>query len=193
MDFKTGRLANFKDVRWEPIYDTITLGTGALTSSTNMFFASPISATKTKNDTNLVVAASLPSPQAFRCFGIHAEAFVTDVLDRNLLPKILMGSYIRFFVGTKDYAKVPFARICGGLNMEFDGADSKVGAADVFEVAQFGKPAHFGYRFPKNYFVDIAATENFGVEWVINIASHTINTAVGIKMYLDGFRGVDVR
>ena len=48
-------------------------------------------------------------------------------------------------------------------------------------------------QFPKEYFVDIAATENFGVELNINIASHTVNTAFDIKMFLDGFRGVDVR
>jgi hypothetical protein len=189
----TGRLANFTDVRWEPLYDTITIGTGALTVADNYFFSAPISATKTKASTNLVNNASLPSPQAFRCYGVHAECFISDRADFNVLPKLLMFSYIRFFVGTKDYLTVPFARIAGGLKLEFDGADSKVGSADVVEIAQFGKAAHFGMRFPKQYFVDIAATENFGVEWVINIVSHTVNTAFDVKMYLDGFRGVDVR
>lgn len=193
MELKSGKLANLTDIRWEPLYDTYTFGTGALTTSTIRFFSSPISATKTKNATNMVAAASLPSPQAFRCYGLHAEAFISDRADFELLPKLLMSSYVRFFVGSKDYAKIPFARICGGLSMDFDGCDTATGSADKIVLAQFGKPAHFGYRFPKNQFVDIASTENFGVEWVINIASHTVTTGFDMKLFLDGFRGVDVR
>ena len=104
-----------------------------------------------------------------------------------------MNSYLRVFVGTKDYITAPLAYFCGGINFEFDGADSKVGVDDKVVIAQFGKQKPFGARFPKNYYFDINATENFGAEWVINIPSHTVVSPVDVKLYLEGIRRMDVR
>jgi hypothetical protein len=172
------------------LYDTYTIGAAALTSLSNMFFSTPISGTKTKNETNMSNAGVLPSPQVFRCFGIKAEAYVTKNTDITILAKLCMDSYIRFFVGTKDYITIPFGAISGKVYQVIDGLNSTAGADQA--LSSFGAPSAAGYKLPKNGFIDILSLENFGVEWILN-TSVTLNANLDIKIYLEGFRGVEVR
>ncbi len=186
-----GRVKSLKEFRWEPLYDTYTITAGALTALSNMFFATPVSGTKTKNETNMTNAGVLPAPQVFRCFGIRAEAYVTKNTDIAILSKLCMDSYIRFFVGTKDYITIPLNAIASKVYQVIDGADSKVGATPQ-ALASLGAPAACGYKLPKNGFIDILSLENFGIEWILN-TTVTLNENLDLKVYLEGFRGVEVR
>jgi hypothetical protein len=193
---KSGRLENLKDVRWEPLYDTAVIPASALTKSSIRFFSTPIGGSKTLLDTNMVSQSQLPSPNVFTCFGIKMEAYVNlsnkaHIADLNLLSKLAMDSYVRFFVGTKDYFTEPLSVIMGKIEEHVTGMDVATGVAR--SLMQFGKPSHFGFRFPKDQFVTIGSNENFGVEWVIDTAAITPNNAVSFKLYLDGLRAVDVR
>jgi len=185
-----GRVKDLKEFRWEPLYDSYVITAAALTSFSNMFFSTPISGSKTKNDTNMTNAGVLPSPHVFRCFGLKFESYVTKNTDITILSKLAMDSYLRFFVGTKDYLTIPLNAAAGKVYQVIDGLNSTAGAAQA--LSSFGAPSATGYKFPKNGFVDILSLENFGVEWIVN-TSVTLNEDLMVKIYLEGFRGVEVR
>jgi hypothetical protein len=186
-----GRVQNLKDFRWEPLYDTLTITAASpLVVATNMFFSTPISGSKTKVDTNMTNAGVLPNPQVFRCFGIRAEAECVHSTDWSVMASYLKKSWIRFFVGTKDYLTVPMAAIAGKLYVNLNGSKNDGTAARAF--SSLGAPSVSGYKFPKNGFVDILALENFGLEWNSQVVDNLIAN-LKVRVYLDGFRGVDVR
>jgi len=185
-----GRVKDLKDFRWEPLFDTLTITAGALVAVTNMYFSVPISGSKTKIDTNMTNAGVLPNPQVFRCFGIRAEAQCLHATDWSVMASYLKKSWIRFFVGTKDYLTVPLSQIAGKMYVILNGSKNDGTAPRAF--SSFGAPSVSGYKFPKNGFVDILALENFGVEWTSTVTD-TLAANLKVRVYLDGFRGVDVR
>ncbi len=186
-----GRVKNLKDFRWEPLYDTLLVAAASpLAVFTQMFFSTPVSGTKTKVDTNMATAGVLPNPQVFRCFGLRAEAQCTDPADWSVLASFLKKSWIRFFVGTKDYLTVPLAAISGKMYLNLNGSINDGTAVRAFSC--LGSPSVSGYKLPKNGFVDILALENFGVEWNSQVTDNLL-TSLKVRVYLDGFRGVDVR
>ena len=190
MDLQGGKIKNVKDFRWEPLYDTYTIGNAALTTLTNRFFSTPISGTKQKYQTNMVAASQLPSPQVFRCYGIKARAISVDTRDSRTLGYLCMDSWIRFFVGTKDYLITPLAKVAGKVYSVIDGLNSAAGAQQG--SVSFGAPEVSYFKFPANGFIDILSTENFGVEWTLN-TSFTLNASVNLVIELHGYRGVEVR
>jgi len=191
------RLKGVRDIRWEPLYDTYSFTAGAVLAAglVTRFFSTPIgqgSPAKTYSDTNMSNAGVLPSPQMFRVYGIRMEAIVTDPADALFLPALEKFSSVRFFVGTKDYLEVPLAEVCGQIFGQLSGGKTD-GSAKV-GIYQLGAPCAVGYKYPKNGYTDILATENFGVEWTITSgASFTINSGVKVKCYLEGYRAVEVR
>jgi len=182
-----GRIKGFLERRWEPLFDTLSIAAGAYNTSDTTFFSVPQgSAAKTKSDTNMVTAGQLPAPQVMRVFGIRAEACLTDATDFGVLKKLSVDSYIRFFVGTKDYLTVPMSAISGKIYMAAGGHMTAL-------VQSFGAPSAKGHVFPKNAFIDILQQENFGVQWVLATAANTLNSALKLRIYLDGYRGLEVR
>lgn len=197
MGNQSGSVQGKQDVRWEPLYDTVTLANAAYTKSTQRFFSTAISGSKTLQKTNMVNAGALPSPQGFKCFGIRMEAFLSQaagtISDIAALQTLAMDSYIRFFVGSKDYFTAPLAAVCGGIDLSISGsASTHTTTPDPMAYTYLGRPNHYGFRFPKNQYVQIGSAENFGVEWVIN-TTLTTNSSIDFKCFLDGLRGVDVR
>ena len=187
----TSRIEGLSDVRWEPLYDTYKIATGSATAFTNRFFSTQIGGTKTEKDTNMQLAASLPKPHIFRCFGIKFECITYHKTDIMLLPKLMETAYLRFFIGTKDYLTVPMAKASGGITMHVAGG--KTDGADEIHFEQSGTSSSDGYKFPKNGYIDIGNSENFGVELVSASTHGNAAADMYIRCYLLGYRALEVR
>ena len=105
-------MANAADyVNWI-FYDTLTVAAaGAIGASFN-FFTTPISATKTKMQTNLEQVQQLPNPQWFNCIGIGFE-FGSEVTLADV--QTVINNYLfEFWVGSKTYAEGIYTKYPSG-------------------------------------------------------------------------------
>jgi hypothetical protein len=138
----------------------------------------------------MTLAGQLPNPQAMTVNGIRAEAEIYSGADWELLIKLLRGSYVKFFVGTKDYLEVPLSYIAGKLSLKMAGSIND-GTSKRF-AQWLGEGSENGCQFADNKVIQIAPQESFGIDWIGTI-SHTPAVATPIRFYLDGVRYVDVR
>jgi hypothetical protein len=116
-------------------YDRLTAAAGATPSQSLLFFASPMSATKTKLDTNMQLASQLPPPKSFVVTGIRsifADMFAPDI------ELINTSYYNEFVIGDKPYAEGHFDLYPGGAGVY--GAIASTAAASVDLVASNGLP-----------------------------------------------------
>jgi len=104
-----------RDVGYEgpwTLYDRLTAAVAATTATSLRFFQSPISATKTKNDTNLLSAGQLPHPERFKVLALRF------IFAPNMHPGdielFLSTYYAEFYVGQSIYAEGPMSLYPGG-------------------------------------------------------------------------------
>lgn len=190
MNIGSGRVKNATDVRYEPLYDTVYLPASGITAFSYRLFSTPIGGTTDERTTNMTLAGILPTPQAMTIMGIRAEAIVYTAADYELLAKLIRGSYIRFFVGTKDYLEVPLSYVCGKQTSQLFGSKND-GTAKRFQI-WLGEGSENGCKFADNKVIQVAPNENFGMDWVGSI-SHTPGVITPVRFYLEGIRYVEVR
>lgn len=99
---------------WE-LYDRVTVATNTATASSYIFFQTPISATKTKVDTNLIQAGRLEDPQRFFVTALRF-IFSSDVKNVDI-QTFLKRYYCEFWVGQKIYQEGPLVLFPGGAGV----------------------------------------------------------------------------
>lgn len=195
------RIANLTDTQWEPLYDTVVYPAGtAVQVKLDRLFSNPLGnalyvggPAKTLADTNMKASSQLPTPEVFRLYGIKAECFVEGAADSEFLQKLLKFASVNFKIGSKPYLTVPFQEIAGGIDTLALGLDPATPEEGLVRL-QTGKSVEHGYRFPAEFFVDIASTENFVVELALNFdAAITPAQDIYLRIYLMGLHGKDVR
>jgi hypothetical protein len=99
---------------WE-LYDRLTVNVGTVTAANYIFFQSPISGTKTKNETNLIQAGRLEDPQRFFVTALRF-IFSSDMLSTDIV-RFLKNYYVEFWVGQKIYQEGPLVLFPGGAGV----------------------------------------------------------------------------
>ncbi len=100
---------------WE-LYDRVTVATNTVTATSIIFFQTPISATKTKNDTNLIQAGRLEDPQRFFVTALRF-IFASDILSADL-NAFLSVYFCEFYIGQKIYQEGPLVLFPGGAGVQ---------------------------------------------------------------------------
>lgn len=200
---QTQRIKNLTDEQWEPLFDAVVFPAAvAVQTDVKRMFSVPLGnpmyvggPSKTLADTNMRVAGQLPTPEVFRMYGIKAECFIEGAADAEFLQNLLKYASVNFKVGSKPYLTVPFQEIAGKVETFALGLDQTVATASHGLVKlQTGKSVSHGFRFPPEFFIDIASTENFAVEITLNFpAPFTPAQDIYMRIYLMGIRGKDVR
>ena len=200
MTIKSQRLDNMMDTQYEPIYDSSVIKSGEVVTRKNIrLFAVPQGGqlengvVKTYADTNMKAASQLPTPEAFRCYGIKMEAFGLGVAESLFLQRLLKDASISIKVGNKPYFTAPLEEVMGGVETFACGLDPALNSGEGLVRLQTGKQNHHGYRFPVDKYIDIVATENFSVEIDIETESFTMPSDFYFRVYLLGIRGKEVR
>jgi hypothetical protein len=153
--------------------------------------------------TNLEVAGQLPNPKIFvvRGYRLHIEqnvpvlgtgATAADVF-RDLL-RIIESYWYRFFIGVKEYLRVPAFYLTSGLGawLSVAGATGTAGTNDYFATAQIGQPHHDNYfKIPRRPIV-IPPQQNFQGELNLGPALASITTARRVWNFLEGDLGREV-
>lgn len=106
-------------VNWY-FYDSgATVAAGAATSASYQFFTNPISATKTKAQTNMEQVSRLPDPYVFNA--THLGIYFSSNTIKADLDLLLANGYIEFWVGQKVYAEGPMQFFPGGAGLSGTG------------------------------------------------------------------------
>lgn len=201
MQPQTSRIKNLTNKQWEPLYDSVVFKAGtAVQVGTARMFSVPLGnplytggPAKTYADTNMKASSNLPTPEVFRMYGIKAECFIEGLADSEFLQKLMKHASINFKIGSKPYLTVPFEEIAGGIDTFALGLDPATPEEGLVRI-QTERSVEHGYRFPANYFQDIASTENFVVELTLNLdAPFTPAADIYLRIYLMGIHGTDVR
>lgn len=190
---QTSRVKDLIGARWEPLYDTakIVAGTTLNTQSFKLFATPQGQGGKTLAETNMVQASMLPNPEAFRCYGLEIEAFGDTLVDAEVIQRLAKDAVLDFKVGTKSYLNCPAEAVMGKIVQSASGLN--VASVEGIANIHCGKATHFGYRFPKNQFVDIQAGESFSVEVRFNTTDLSVPADFQFRVYLIGLRAEDVR
>jgi hypothetical protein len=173
----------------QPLYDRAATTTATTTQLT--FFSSPLSATKTKVDTNMVMAGSLPKPRVIDIYGIFVQcAPGTTLAD---LRKFYNNAYFSLDIGSKNYLEVPMLGMPSGLGLigtavrDTSGTPTTVDEftngvphlSNIFNVSLKGLPLH------------IPSLQNFSCTIYIN-PTQTFSAAFNVTVYLWGVTGREV-
>lgn len=124
------------DIQPWQYYDRLTAAAGAAVSQTLPFFLTPQGATKTKLDTNLIMAGQLPNPKHFLVMDlrfIFSNMFAPDI------EAMIAGYYIEFTIGDKIYAEGHFDTYPGGAGV-YSAVSGTLAAGNVAQVASNGMP-----------------------------------------------------
>lgn len=108
-------MPDWTDIQPWHFYDRLTTAVATAMAADQLFFTTPLSATKTKLDTNLKQAGRLPDPKHFL---VTAMRFIFD--SRMLLSDIqqIIGNFfIEFTIGDKIYAEGHFDLFPGGAGI----------------------------------------------------------------------------
>lgn len=185
---------NLQDVIAQPLYDTVALPMAGATKLT--FFTVPLgqgttsfgAGAKHLGDTNMDLAGQLPAGFAFNVQGFRL-AFPWNFPPPDLQIAI-NGAAFRFFVGAKEFLRVPARTIPSG-NGPWVGGTQAAGATQV--VATSGWPTmQNGFAIGKKSLY-LNATENFSatLEWQGGVQA--ISAQTFITIYLDGYLGRPVQ
>lgn len=186
----TQRVVGKMEVRREPTYSTLTLGAGALSGIRATFFSASQGGTVTDIQTDIVTPGQLPYPQRFTVSALRFACNISNPKDYDFLVKLFKTSYIRFFVGSKDYLIVPLQLLASGVSGTFYGGKADGSKAKI--ISQAGSASRNGYELALNKTITIGSKENFGVEIQSSI-SHTLVSSAVLRMYLEGTKFVEVR
>lgn len=186
----TMRVSNAMESRREPAYSTLRLPAGAFTGINAQFFSIAQTGNVTDIDTNIVTPSQLPYPQTLTVDTIRLKVCINDPKDWNFLPRLFKTTYLRFFINNKDYHIVPLSLVAGGISGTFYGGKADGSKAKV--LAQLGRPSKNGFKFALNQNIVIGSKETFGVQLNSTLA-YTLNSAVTLRLYLEGIKYVDVR
>lgn len=190
------RIKGITDSIAQPLYDTVALPAGGATKLT--FFAVPLgqgttafgTGAKHLGDTNMDLAGQLPAGFAFQLNGFRLM-FPWNVPAVDVLLGI-NGAAFRFFVGAKEFLRVPARTIPSG-NGPFQTTNAGSTAAANVNSATSGWPSmqnSFGIGRKALF---LGAAENFQVtlEWQGGVQAISAQTFVTVV--LDGYLGRPVQ
>jgi len=142
----------------EPLYDTIDLTAGAVTSG-GVFFQDVQG--KSLVQTNLNQSKQLQTAVSFRVQGMAVDAQNSYAANEQVLPLVLEQSSLKLKIGEKDYWSGPMrfaaGRIWSDVAGKTDAVYSQHGAAAVAAIILTGK-----------HVVDINPLQSFEVTWSID-------------------------
>lgn len=180
------RIAGMLERTMQALYDMVLAASGATQTEFNLFTV-PLGGAyddggtlqaKTQVQTNMVYGGSMPYPQNFECHGMRlicqygaAPATLNTIFD---------SSWVRFFIGTKDYLVVNSFQLTAGVGL--DGVAA--GTTDICSV-QNGRPD----QRATNVFaevIDLIPQQNFKVTLYFPVVG-AATPFIQIWIYLDGF------
>ena len=151
---------------------------------------------KTKFDTNMEVAGSLPAPKRFIIETIEIEFFPgglpsafgapTALNNVNDVYTFSQNGFLDLFIGSKSYlTEAPLGRFPSSNRMAVNAAfaDASTAAANLQSRSGYASLAGAPYRLEPN--IALVATQNFSVSlnWPTAIAlPSTVNARVGVVM-----------
>lgn len=172
--YKPARPALVEPIQ-QPLYSRVLLTAAAPEAQLFFFQVSQGSPGQNPVFTNLEVQSQLPNPKIFvvRGYRLHVQqnvnpigvgAGAVDTL-RGLL-QIIESYWYRFFIGVKEYLRVPAFYLNSGLGAwaAIAGATGTAGTNDYAQIAQIGQPHHENYfKIPRRPIV-IPPQQNFSGE-----------------------------
>ena len=178
------------------LYDFQTYATAGTTQMT--FFQTPIGqSSKTKYDTNMEAAGSLPNPKNFLVTGIEVMFFPgsavsiygAGAVNKGILDQmaIFKSGYLEMFIGSKTYlTEAPLGVFPPSVGLSGFAARSDTTTAGATQAAQDGYAVWAGEPYKMNPPILLEPTQNFNV---------TLNwpTAVATPSGVDGRIGVRLR
>jgi hypothetical protein len=178
----------------QPLYDTVVLPMAGATKLT--FFALPLgqgttafgTGAKHLGDTNMDLAGQLPSGFAFQIQGFR---LATPWNFLNIDAAVYInGAAFRFFVGAKEFLRVPARTIPAGNGSWISGT----GVAAVGQTSfNSGWPSmQNGFSIGRKP-VTLGPTENFSItlEWQGGVQA--LSALVPLTVYVDGYLGRPVQ
>jgi hypothetical protein len=179
----------------QPLYDTVAIPAAGSTRLT--FFAIPLgqgttalggAAAKHLGDTNMDLAGQLPSGFAFQIQGFRlAMLWNASNVDAQIA---LNAAAFRFFVGAKEFLRVPARTIPAGNGPFISGT----GVAAVTQTAfNSGWPSmQNGFSIGRKP-VTLGPTENFSITLEWQGGAQALAVAMPITIYIDGYLGRPVQ
>lgn len=166
-----GRVPGLLDASSQLLYDTNLLVAG---TATYRFFTTPISGTKSRLQTNMVLNGVLPSPQSFLVKAVRL--ILKGSATTAIADHCLNNSYLIFKVGEKEALVAPsmlFSAGCGVFNhITTDVAQN--GVPDARSMWTLDQPIMIGIN------------QAFYVEMVYDTAPATATAGVKVLIVLDG-------
>lgn len=172
-------------------YDRLSAAAGATPSTTLQFFTSPLSATKTKLDTNLKVAGQLSNPKHFL---VMALRFVFDAgMNIKDIVKLVKGYYIELEVGDKIFAEGHLDTYPGGAGISGFSLPATA-AAIPKQVSSNGIASPLAVNnWGKEHGIHILQGESFVVRAIAPTAvtleaddANAMTPGMNVRAYLDG-------
>lgn len=172
-------------------YDRLTAAAGATVATTLMFFTTPLSATKSKLDTNLKQAGRLPDPKHFLVMSLR---FIVDV-GMNIIDVVALikNYYVEFEIGDKIFAEGHFDLYPGGAGL--DGFGQPATAAAIHkQVANNGVASPMACNtWGKEHGIHILQGQTFQVRAVAPTAvtlqadnANALTPGMNLRCVLDG-------
>jgi hypothetical protein len=199
--FKPARPALVEPIQ-QPLYASQEIST---TPQSQVLFFQSTSGSAGSNSvfTNMEIAGQLPNPKIFvvRGFRLHVQQNVA-VLGAAAnsanafvdLLRIAESYWYRFFVGVKEYLKVPAFYLASGLGawLSVAGATGTAGTNDYFHTSQLGQPLHENYYKINRRPIVIPPQQNFQGELNLGPALASISAARRVWNFLEGDLGREV-
>ncbi len=175
-------MPDWTDVQPWMFYDRLTVATNAATGTDFLFFTTPLSATKSKLDTNLKQAGRLPDPKHFF---VTALRFVFS--SRNKLTdiaRLVDNFYVEFEIGDKIYAEghvdlYPGGAGVYGVSTKTDESSYTNGVADPNSVNLWGSDRGIHILQGQNFQVRLRGT-------TFTTSNDADSTGLNIRCVLDG-------
>ncbi len=119
------------------VYDRLTAAAGATTATGLRFFTTPISATKTKNDTNLIKQSEMPSPERIKILSLRFS--FSPAMHPTDIRLFLTTYYTELFISERIYVEGPLALFPGGTGISTAStAPASSGIPDPRAIYVFG-------------------------------------------------------
>lgn len=186
----------------QPLYSSVLITAAAPQSQLLFFQATQGGAGQNPVFTNMETAGQLSNPKIFvvRGYRLHAaqNVAVTDASPMNqfvALAQIAESYWYRFFVGTKEYLRVPAFYLNSGLGLWLQNAAAGAeAAAEVWYTQQFGVPAHESYMKIVRRPIVIPPQQNFQGELNLGPALAALTGGVDRRIwnFLEGELGREV-
>lgn len=196
--FQVNRVGAIEAVR-QTLYDSATYVAAGQTSLT--FFQLPVGqGGKTKADTNMESAGSLPNPKQFLVQSIEIHVFPSAAIENMAatvdtgtafvkdMSTILTGGYLDFFIGSKSYlTEAPLMKFPPKTKLDGWAAASDTTTAGAGRAYRHEYAAGAGRPYYLQPEILLVSTQNFNVtlNWPAALALTGTNTAK-IFITLDG-------